>query len=188
MAGISENLITVVPKKSLKFKVLAVVTVRNKNKEYLKEKIVKHLDAFTNKNGRNVALKLINTDIDPSSTLRLDKVVMVVRSEVSRVKPHCLPISRLLILWSIPTNTRESSNEFAAGELDRCVYESLRREATSLRIQTNVRMILLGRLTKSCGPLLFQFRHDCVGWLHAISFDSEGRQKQQLLFRFMVGQ
>lgn len=69
MAGISENLITVVPKKSLKFKVLAVVTVRNKNKEYLKEKIVKHLDAFTNKNGRNVALKLINTDIDPSKSL-----------------------------------------------------------------------------------------------------------------------
>ncbi|KAF3677720.1 hypothetical protein FXO38_03644 [Capsicum annuum] len=98
MASISENLITVVPKKSLKFKVLAVVTVRNKNKEYLKEKIVKHLDAFTNKNGRNVALKLIKTDIDPSSTLRLDKVVMVVRSEVSRVKPHCLPISRLLFM------------------------------------------------------------------------------------------
>lgn len=45
--------------------------------------------------------------------------------------------------------------------------------------------ILLGRLTKSCGPLLFQFRQECVGWLRAMSFDSEARQKQQLLFRYV---
>lgn len=69
MAAISENLIKVVPEKAVKFKVRAVVTVRNKNKEDLKETIVKHLDAFTDKIGRNVALELISTDIDPSKSL-----------------------------------------------------------------------------------------------------------------------
>lgn len=68
MAAISENLIKVVPEKAVKFKVRAVVTVRNKNKEDLKETIVKHLDAFTDKIGRNVALELISTDIDPSKS------------------------------------------------------------------------------------------------------------------------
>ncbi|XP_055825594.1 linoleate 13S-lipoxygenase 3-1, chloroplastic [Solanum dulcamara] len=67
MAAISENLIKVVPEKAMKFKVRAVVTVRNKNKEDLKETIVKHLDAFTDKIGRNVALELISTDIDPKT-------------------------------------------------------------------------------------------------------------------------
>ncbi|XP_019255389.1 PREDICTED: linoleate 13S-lipoxygenase 3-1, chloroplastic [Nicotiana attenuata] len=67
MAAISENLIKVVPEKAVKFKVRAVVTVRNKNKEDLKETIVKHLDAFTDKFGRNVSLELISTDIDPNT-------------------------------------------------------------------------------------------------------------------------
>lgn len=71
MAAISENLIKVVPEKAVKFKVRAVVTVRNKNKEDLKETIVKHLDAFTDKFGRNVALELISTDIDPSKSILL---------------------------------------------------------------------------------------------------------------------
>ncbi|KAG5586929.1 hypothetical protein H5410_047363 [Solanum commersonii] len=70
------------------------------------------------------------------------------------------------------------------GELARRVYESLRREAASLRIQTNVRMHIARKAYKSCGPLLFQFRQDCVGWLRAMSFDSEARQKRQLLFRY----
>lgn len=68
VAAISENLIKAVPEKAVKFKVRAVVTVRNKNKEDLKETIVKHLDAFTDKIGRNVALELISTDIDPSKS------------------------------------------------------------------------------------------------------------------------
>lgn len=68
MAAISENLIKVVPEKAVKFKVRAVVTVRNKNKEDLKETIVKHLDAFTDKIGRNVTLELISTDMDPSKS------------------------------------------------------------------------------------------------------------------------
>ncbi|KAK6796049.1 hypothetical protein RDI58_009504 [Solanum bulbocastanum] len=67
MAAISENLIKVVPEKAVKFKVRAVVTVRNKNKEDLKETIVKHLDAFTDKIGRNVTLELISTDMDPKT-------------------------------------------------------------------------------------------------------------------------
>ncbi|CAN4087026.1 unnamed protein product [Withania somnifera] len=67
IAAISENLIKVVSEKAVKFKVRAVVTVRNKNKEDLKETIVKHLDAFTDKIGRNVALELISTDIDQST-------------------------------------------------------------------------------------------------------------------------
>ncbi|KAK4349800.1 hypothetical protein RND71_029113 [Anisodus tanguticus] len=67
MAAISENLIKVVPEKAVKFKVRAVVTVRNKNKEDLKETLVKHLDAFTDKIGRNVALELISTDMDPNT-------------------------------------------------------------------------------------------------------------------------
>lgn len=70
VAAISEDLdldlVKVVPEKAVKFKVRAVVTVRNKNKEDLKETIAKHLDAFTDKFGRNVALELISTDIDPS--------------------------------------------------------------------------------------------------------------------------
>ncbi|XP_060205995.1 linoleate 13S-lipoxygenase 3-1, chloroplastic [Lycium barbarum] len=67
IAAISENVIKVIPEKAVKFKVRAVVTVRNKNKEDLKETLVKHLDAFTDKIGRNVALELISTDIDPNT-------------------------------------------------------------------------------------------------------------------------
>lgn len=68
VAAISEDLdlVKVVPEKAVKFKVRAVVTVRNKNKEDFKETLVKHLDAFTDKIGRNVALELISTDYDPS--------------------------------------------------------------------------------------------------------------------------
>ncbi|KAL8458708.1 hypothetical protein ACS0TY_036276 [Phlomoides rotata] len=69
VAAVSEDLdlVKVVPEKAVRFKVRAVVTVRNKNKEDLKETIVKHLDAFTDKIGRNVALELISTDIDPKT-------------------------------------------------------------------------------------------------------------------------
>lgn len=68
VAAISEDLdlVKVLPEKAVKFKVRAVVTVRNKNKEDFKETLVKHLDAFTDKIGRNVVLELISTDYDPS--------------------------------------------------------------------------------------------------------------------------
>uniref|UniRef100_A0A5B6YZ35 Lipoxygenase n=1 Tax=Davidia involucrata TaxID=16924 RepID=A0A5B6YZ35_DAVIN len=51
----------------MKFKVRAVVIVRNKHKEDLKETIVKKLDAFTDKIGRNVVLELVSTEIDPKT-------------------------------------------------------------------------------------------------------------------------
>ncbi|PQP92108.1 linoleate 13S-lipoxygenase 3-1 chloroplastic [Prunus yedoensis var. nudiflora] len=69
VAAISEDLVKIVPvfsaEKPVKFKVRAVVTVRNKIKEDLKETFSKHLDALTEKIGRNVALELISTEIDP---------------------------------------------------------------------------------------------------------------------------
>lgn len=71
VAAISEDLVkktipSVPAEKPVKFKVRAVVTVRNKNKEALKEQLVKHLDAFTDKIGRNVVLELVSSEIDPS--------------------------------------------------------------------------------------------------------------------------
>lgn len=71
VAAISEDLMKPVPvavptDKAEQFKVRAVVTVRNKNKEDLKDKIVKHLDAITDKIGFNVVLQLVSTEIDPS--------------------------------------------------------------------------------------------------------------------------
>ncbi|KAK4754050.1 hypothetical protein SAY87_002154 [Trapa incisa] len=46
-------------------KVRAVVTVRQKSKEDLKETIVRHLDALTDRIGRNVVLQLVSTELDP---------------------------------------------------------------------------------------------------------------------------
>ncbi|KAL5579580.1 hypothetical protein UlMin_012022 [Ulmus minor] len=72
VAAISEDLVlksvpSVPAEKPVKFKVRAVVTVRNKNKEDLKESLVKQLDAFTDKIGRNVVLELVSTEIDPKT-------------------------------------------------------------------------------------------------------------------------
>ncbi|OMO66150.1 Lipoxygenase [Corchorus olitorius] len=75
VAAISEDLIKAVPKsvpsdqkeKAVTFKVRAAVTVRNKNKEDFKQTLVKHLDAFTDKIGRNVVLELISTEEDPKT-------------------------------------------------------------------------------------------------------------------------
>ncbi|XP_075489809.1 LOW QUALITY PROTEIN: linoleate 13S-lipoxygenase 3-1, chloroplastic-like [Primulina tabacum] len=69
VAAISEDLELVksVPQKALKFKVRAVLTVRNKNKEDFKETLVKHLDAFADKIGRNVVLELVSNDFDPKT-------------------------------------------------------------------------------------------------------------------------
>lgn len=73
VAVISEDIMikannnTSLPVKAVKFKVRALVTVRNKHKEDLKETIVKQLDALTdNIIGRNVVLELISTEVDPS--------------------------------------------------------------------------------------------------------------------------
>lgn len=66
VAAVSEDLVKAVPENVVKFKARAVVTVRQKNKEDLKETIAKHLDAFTDRIGRNVVLQLISTEIDPS--------------------------------------------------------------------------------------------------------------------------
>lgn len=52
-----------------KFKVRAVVTVRNKIKEDLKEALVKHIDNLSDKIGRNVVLQLVSSEIDPSMLL-----------------------------------------------------------------------------------------------------------------------
>lgn len=73
VAAISEDLVRKaapsspsVESKPVNFKVRAVVTVRNKNKEDLKETLVKKLDALTDKIGRNVVLELISTELDKS--------------------------------------------------------------------------------------------------------------------------
>lgn len=77
VAAISEDLVksssstsssssSLVSEKAVTFKVRAVVTVRNKIKEDFKETLVKHLDAFTDRIGRNVVLELVSTEIDPS--------------------------------------------------------------------------------------------------------------------------
>lgn len=76
-AAISEDLVKkVLPlplpaDKAEKFKVRAVVTVRNKSKEDFKDSLVKHLDAFTDKIGRNVVLQLVSTEIDSSMPISL---------------------------------------------------------------------------------------------------------------------
>lgn len=75
VAAVSENLVKAVPivsvpvEKAEKFKVRAVVTVKNKNKEEFKDKIAKHFDAFTDKIGRNIVLQLVSTEIDPSKPI-----------------------------------------------------------------------------------------------------------------------
>lgn len=69
ISAISDKIGRIVPEKPVRFKVRAVVTVKNKNKEDLKETIVKQLDAFTDKIGRNVVLELVSSDTDPSKLL-----------------------------------------------------------------------------------------------------------------------
>lgn len=72
VAAVSEDLVKAVPfsvpaEKAEKFKVRAVVTVKNKSKEDFKDTIVKNLDAFTDKIGRNIVLQLVSTEIDPKT-------------------------------------------------------------------------------------------------------------------------
>ncbi|KAF5727279.1 hypothetical protein HS088_TW22G00969 [Tripterygium wilfordii] len=94
MAAIREDLfIKAVPadhqeEKPVNFKVRAVVTVKPKSKEDLKETFVKHLDAFTDKIGRNVALVLISTEIDQKTKApkRSNEAVLKDWSKKSNVK------------------------------------------------------------------------------------------------------
>ncbi|KAK7839814.1 linoleate 13s-lipoxygenase 3-1 [Quercus suber] len=70
VAAVSEDLVKsvpVVPVPAEKFKVRAVVTVKNKNKQDFKDKIVKHLDSLTDKIGKNIVLQLVSTEIDPKT-------------------------------------------------------------------------------------------------------------------------
>ncbi|PON83576.1 Lipoxygenase [Trema orientale] len=75
VAAVSEDLVrkpavpssAPVESKPVKFRVRAVVTVRNKIKEDLQETLVKHLDALIDKIGRNVVLELISTEKDPKT-------------------------------------------------------------------------------------------------------------------------
>ncbi|KAK1302115.1 hypothetical protein QJS10_CPB12g01797 [Acorus calamus] len=53
--------------KPVKFTVRAALTVRKKSKEDIKETIANHLDALSDKIGRNVVLELISTHIDPKT-------------------------------------------------------------------------------------------------------------------------
>ncbi|XP_031125615.1 linoleate 13S-lipoxygenase 3-1, chloroplastic-like isoform X2 [Ipomoea triloba] len=71
MASVSveQRVVKIVPEKAVKFKVRAVVTVRNKEAGGFKEALIKRLDAFTadDQLGRNVVLELISTEIDPKT-------------------------------------------------------------------------------------------------------------------------
>ena len=72
VAAVSEDLVKSVPVVSVtaeKFRVRAVVTVENKNKQDFKDKIVKHLDCLTDNIGRNIVLQLVSTEIDPSKPI-----------------------------------------------------------------------------------------------------------------------
>ncbi|CAF1909585.1 unnamed protein product [Brassica oleracea] len=82
--------------KAVQFKVRAVVTVRNKNKEDFKETLVKHLDAFTDKIGRNVVLELISIQVDPKT------------NEPKKSKPAILKD------WSKKSNSKAEKVHYAA--------------------------------------------------------------------------
>ncbi|CAN1286828.1 Lipoxygenase 4, chloroplastic [Linum perenne] len=76
-----------------KFTVRAVVTVRNKNKEDLKEAVNKQLDAFSDRVGRNVGLELISTELDPKTrALKRSRVAVLKdwsrKSNVKAEKVH----------------------------------------------------------------------------------------------------
>ena len=75
VVAVSEDLVKAVPivsvpaEKAEKFKVRAMVIVKNKNKQDFKDKIAKHLDAFIDKIGRNIVMQLVSTEIDPSKPI-----------------------------------------------------------------------------------------------------------------------
>lgn len=64
LAAVTDNLVRVAPEKPVRFKVRAVITVRNKVKEDFKDSLVRHVDSFADKFGRNVVLQLVSTQVD----------------------------------------------------------------------------------------------------------------------------
>lgn len=56
-----------VAEKAVKFKVRAIVTIRKKNKEDLRDIIGKHMDALYDRLGKNVLLQIVSTEIDQST-------------------------------------------------------------------------------------------------------------------------
>ncbi|CAN0877698.1 Lipoxygenase 3, chloroplastic [Linum grandiflorum] len=85
-----------------KLTVRAVVTVKNKNKEDFKESLVKKLDAFTDKIGRNVVLELISTELDPKTNApkRSRAAVLKDWSKKSNVKAERVHYSADFVLDS----------------------------------------------------------------------------------------
>lgn len=66
LATISEEVVSLVVEKPAKMKVRAVITVRRKNRENLRDTIANQLDALSDKIGKNVVLELISTEINSS--------------------------------------------------------------------------------------------------------------------------
>ncbi|CAL0308898.1 unnamed protein product [Lupinus luteus] len=92
VAAISEDLIKGYVKqhaeRPIQFKVRAVITVKNRSKQDIKDTIVKHFDTITDKIGRNVVLQLISTEIDPKTKASKKSNESVVKdwSKKSKVK------------------------------------------------------------------------------------------------------
>ncbi|KAL4379239.1 hypothetical protein GQ457_02G030800 [Hibiscus cannabinus] len=66
------------------------------------------------------------------------------------------------------------------GQLAHKIYDGKRREATSLRIQRHLRMHLARKAYKDICLYVVSIQTVMRGWLHAMSYASEGRQQQQL--------
>lgn len=90
VAAISEKNLVKVPltEKPVQFKVRAVLTVKNKDKEDFMGTLVKQLDALTDKIGRNVVLQLVSTEIDPKTKVpkKSSKAVLKDWSKKSNLK------------------------------------------------------------------------------------------------------
>ncbi|KAK9081615.1 hypothetical protein Syun_031398 [Stephania yunnanensis] len=120
VAAISQDFVKVVSEKPVKFKVRAVVTVRKKNKEDLKETINKHLDALTDKLGRNVVLELVSTEIDPKTNApkRSNEAVLKDWSKKSRIRAERVTYTAEFVVdssFGVPgavTVTNKHQNEF----------------------------------------------------------------------------
>ncbi|KAK8504609.1 hypothetical protein V6N13_063975 [Hibiscus sabdariffa] len=62
------------------------------------------------------------------------------------------------------------------GQLARKIYDGKRKEATSLRIQRHLRMHLARKAYKDICLYVVSIQMVMRGWLHAMSYASEGRQ------------
>lgn len=99
-----------VAEKAVKFKVRAIVTIRKKNKEDLKDIIGKHIDALYDRLGKNVLLQIVSTEIDQSTRrFRIDPFQLI-GSSVSEFLMRLI-----LFLWwrRVDTRSAKRSNEGA---------------------------------------------------------------------------